>query len=237
MNDIWTMVWKEWRDSIIPGGKIGNTRSLVFMAFLGVVLPWVDRRGWLSLSTAMLAATILFPYFYILNYIGDAFAGERERHTLETLLASRIPDRAILWGKVIATISAIWGMTVAASLIGCGVANLGAGAGGWHFYAPASSWLAVLCASLLACLLAASAGILVSLHSATTRQAQQTLTLGSLGLFLLLYLLIRALPGAWFAEMSADQLFLIALMALAILDAILLGVARVSFHRAKLIDR
>jgi ABC-type Na+ efflux pump permease subunit len=34
--------------------------------------------------------------------ITDSIAGERERQTLETLLASRLPDRAILLGKVAA---------------------------------------------------------------------------------------------------------------------------------------
>ena len=57
----------------------------------------------------------------IISFIGDAIAGERERHTLETLLASRMPDRAILLGKVIAIVLYAWGMGVLSLLPGPGV--------------------------------------------------------------------------------------------------------------------
>jgi ABC-2 type transport system permease protein len=235
MSDIGTIVWKEWRDSIFPGGKMEFFRPLVFIAFLGIIVPLIDRQEWLTLSTAMGLASVFFPYFYILNYIGDTFAGERERHTLETLLASRISDRAILWGKVISTVSYIWGMTVIASLLGLVVVNLAKGPGPLMFYTPVSGWLAVLIASMLACLLAASGGILVSLHSATTRQAQQTLLLGSLALFVVIYLVVRALPPQLFLGMSSPQMFLIAMLVMAILDAVLLGISMASFHRSRLI--
>ncbi len=101
MSDIWTMVWKEWRDALFPGGKVEPLRPLVFIALLGIIWPLITGQSWLTVSTAMVLLTVFFPFFYILNYIGDAFAGERERHTLATLLASRISDRAILWGKVV----------------------------------------------------------------------------------------------------------------------------------------
>ena len=46
--------------------------------------------------------------------IADGIPGERERHTLETLLASRLSDRSILLGKVMAavpTAGASWSST------------------------------------------------------------------------------------------------------------------------------
>jgi hypothetical protein len=103
------------------------------------------------------------------------------------------------------------------------------------FYTPVSGWLAVLIASMLACLLAASGGILVSLHSATIRQAQQTLLLGSLALFVVIYLVVRALPPQLFLGMSSSQMFLIAMLVMAVLDAILLGISMASYHRSRLI--
>ena len=235
MSDTWTIVWKEWRDSIFPGGKVEFYRPLVFIAFLGIIMPLIDRQGWLALSSAMVLGSVFFPYFYILTYIGDAFAGERERHTLETLLASRIADRAILWGKVIAAVSYVWGMTVIASLLGLVVVNLAEGPGPWMFYTPVSGWLTVLLATILSCLLAASGGILVSLHSATVRQAQQTLSLGSLVLFVVVFLGVRAVPAQLLLSMSTSQIFLIAMLVLAAIDAILLAIAMASFHRSRLI--
>jgi len=235
MSDTWTMVWKEWRDAIFPKGKLTNISPLVFIVFLGIILPWINRQGWLTLSTAMVLASIFFPYFYILMYIGDSFAGERERHTLETLFASRMSDRAILWGKVIATVSYIWGMTVFASLLGLVVVNLVKGPGPWMVYTPARGWLAVLLASLLACLLSASGGILVSLHSATVRQAQQTLLLGSVALFVAIYFVVKALPPQLFLGINSSQLFLIVILVMAVLDALFLGISMASFHRSTLI--
>jgi ABC-2 type transport system permease protein len=235
MSDIWTIVWKEWRESIFPGGKLVSLGPLFFIALLGVVFPLIDRQGWLTLSTAMVLLSVFFPYYYILLYIGDAFAGERERHTLATLLASRISDRAILWGKVIATVSYIWGMAVIASLLSMVVVNLAIGQRPWMFYTPVSGWLAIIIFSLLACLLASSSGILVSLHSATVRQAQQILAIGSLALFVVIYLVVRALPPQLFLGMSSSQMFLSAMLVLAVLDAILLAISMAGFHRSRLI--
>ena len=235
MSDFWTMVWKEWRDSLFPGGKIVSIRVITFIALMGIVWPLIDRQGWLTLSTAMVLLSIFFPYFYIINYIGDAFAGEHERHTLETLLASRISDRAILWGKVIANVGCVWVMALIASLLSMVIVNASNGQGQWMFYTPITGWFAVLIMCLLAILLAASAGILVSLHSATVRQAQQTLLLGSLVLFVIIFLVVRAVPVKLLLAMSSSQLFLIALLVLVVIDAILLAISLASFHRSRLI--
>ena len=212
-----------------------STGLIFFIALQGVTFPLINRQGWLTLSTAMVLVSILFPYYYVLLYIGDAFAGERERHTLETLMASRISDRAIFWGKVVATLSYIWGMTLIASLLGLVVVNLAIGQRPWMFYTPGSSWLAILIASMLVSLLAASGGILVSLHSATVRQAAQTLGIGSVALFVVIFIVVRALPPQLFQGMSPSQIFLIVMLFVALLDFILLGISMASFHRSRLI--
>ena len=235
MRDIGTMVWKEWRDTIFPGGKLGNLSSLVFIGLLGIVFPLIDHVGWLAVSVQMVLLNVLLPFFFILMYIGDSFAGERERHTLETLLASRISNRAILWGKVVSTVGYIWGMTLIASLLSMIVVNLAQGQWPWTFYTPFSSWLIVLAACMLACLMATSGGILVSLHSNTARQAQQTLLLGSLGLFIVLYLVSRALPSQWFQGLSGPQIFLAAMLVTIVLDVVLLAITMASFRRSRLI--
>lgn len=235
MSDIWTIVWKEWRDGLFPGGKMESLRPLIFIALLGILWPLISGRSWLTLSTFMVLMSVWFPFFFILNYIGDAFAGERERHTLETLLASRISDQAILLGKLIATVSYIWGMALIASLLGMVVLNLSKGQGPWMFYTPFSHWLGVLFFTLLACLLSASGGILVSLHSATVRQAQQTLLLSSLVLSMAIYFIVRTVPPQVFTAMSYSQIVLIAVLVLTVIDAILLAISMASFHRSRLI--
>jgi ABC-2 type transport system permease protein len=236
MSDTWTIVWKEWRDVIFPGGKVESLRPVIFIALLGILWPLIYGLSWLRLSTVMVFLSVYVPFFFILNYIGDAFAGERERHTLETLLASRISDQAILWGKVIATVGYIWGMSLIASFLGLVVVNLAKAQSPWRFYTPTGEWLEVLILILLACLLSASGGILVSLHSATVRQAQQTLLLSSLVLGVAIFFVGRAVPLQLVQAMSISQIFLIAILVLAVIDAILLGISLASFHRSHLIS-
>ncbi len=235
MSDTWTIVWKEWRDMIFPGGKMESLRPIIFIALLGIAWPLIYGLRWLELSTVMVFLSVYVPFFFILNYIGDAFAGERERHTLETLLASRISDRAILWGKVIATVGYIWGMSLIASFLGMVVVNLSKAQAPWMFYTAAGQWLEVLLLILLACLLSASGGILVSLHSATVRQAQQTLLLGSLVLGVAIFFVVRAVPLQVIQTMSISQILLIAMLVLVVIDAILMAIAMASFHRSRLI--
>src|SRR5438552_19092990 len=98
------------------------------------------------------------PFFVIITFIGDAIAGERERHTLETLLASRISDRAILLGKVIVTVGYAWGMALVSLLLGLVLVNLLSGHGSWAFYHPVDVFLEALALSLLSIFLGASAG-------------------------------------------------------------------------------
>jgi ABC-2 type transport system permease protein len=93
----------------------------------------------------------------------------------------------------------------------------------------------VLVLSLLISLLAASGGVLVSLHSPTVRQAQQTLLLSTLGLGLVFYLVLRAVPADLLASLSTNQILFIILLVLAVLDVILVGIALASFKRSRLI--
>ncbi len=138
MNDIWTMIWKETKDSIFSGGRGAWIRPLIFIFLLGMLTPWQLGQRWLALSSTPIAVLVAcyLPFFFITSYIGDAIAGERERHTLETLLASRISDQAILWGKVVVTVGYNFGLTIIGLLIGFVVANLPQGQGNWTFYYP-----------------------------------------------------------------------------------------------------
>lgn len=116
----------------------------------------------------------------LLTFIGDAIAGERERHTLETLLASRIGYRAILLGKLIVTVGYAWGMALVGLLLSLVLVNLLSGHGSWTFYHPLNVFLEALVLSLLSSVLGASAGVQISLRSATVRQARQILSIGTL---------------------------------------------------------
>jgi ABC-2 type transport system permease protein len=235
MNDIWTMIWKETKDSLLQGGWSAVIRPLLLIGILGIGFPWRLGLQWLALTPLVMGLVLYIPFIVILSFVGDAIAGERERHTLETLLASRISDRAILLGKIIVTVGYAWGTALIGLLLGLIVANLSKGQGSWEFYTHFDLFLEALALSLLASLLGVSGGVLISLRSATVRQAQQMLIVATLVLVGGGVLALKAVPAQAISSLSNSQIWLIAMAVLAVLDAILLGVSLVSFRRSRLI--
>jgi ABC-2 type transport system permease protein len=234
MNDIWTMIWKETKESLLQGGLSAWIRPLLLVGILGIGFPWRFGLQWLALVPLVMGLVIYIPFIVILSFVGDAIAGERERHTLETLLASRISDRAILLGKVIVTTGYAWGTALLGLLLGLFVANLSKGQGSWQFYTHVDLLLEALALSLFASLLGVSGGVLISLRSATVRQAQQLLIVATLVLIVGGVVVIKVLPAQAISSLSTSQIWLIAMAVLAVLDAILLGVSLVSFRRSRL---
>lgn len=64
-----------------------------------------------------------FPLVLTLTMVADSFAGERERHALETLLASRLSDRAILLGEAAALTSYGWLFGLVGAIMSIAVAK------------------------------------------------------------------------------------------------------------------
>ncbi len=134
-----------------------------------------------------------------------------------------ISDRAILLGKVIVTTGYAWGTAVLGLLLGLFVANLSKGRGDWEFYKHIDLLLEALALSLLVSLLGVSGGVLISMRSATVRQAQQILIVALLVLVAGGVALIKVLPAQAISSLSASQIWLIVMAVLAVLNAILAG--------------
>ncbi|HEY6284940.1 MAG TPA: ABC transporter permease, partial [Ktedonobacteraceae bacterium] len=179
MSDILTMVWKESKDVLFQGGWRSLLRPLIMVGIMGIYLPLQFGSQWLDLTPLGMVLLLWIPFFVIISFIGDVIAGERERHTLETLLASRMPDRAILLGKVVTTVLYAWGMGVLSLLLGLVLVDLLRTQGKWMFY-PLDLFVVALVLILLASVLATSAGVLISLKVSTVRQAQQILSVGTI---------------------------------------------------------
>jgi ABC-2 type transport system permease protein len=92
----------------LRGGWLG---LVIFVAVFGILLPLQSGRGWVESPTG-LAVWAWVPFLLVSSVVADSFAGERERHTLETLLASRLPDRAILFGKLATAVGYGWGFAL-----------------------------------------------------------------------------------------------------------------------------
>ncbi len=234
MSDILTMVWKESKDSLFQGGWRSLIRPLFVVGIMGIYLPLQFGLRWVDLTPIGMVLLLWIPFFVIISFIGDAIAGERERHTLETLLASRMPDRAILLGKIVATVLYAWGMSVLSILLGLVLVDLFRTQGHWLFY-PLDLFVDAIVLSLLVSVLGASAGVLISLRVSTVRQAQQILSIGTIVLVFGATLVLRALPANLVSSLTYQQILLIAMAVIAVLDAILLGLSLVSFRRSRLI--
>jgi hypothetical protein len=113
--------------------------------------------------------------------------------------------------------------------------NLSTGQGRWVFFHPLELFPAAVALSLLVSLLAASAGVLISLHVATVRQAQQIMAVGTIVLIFGGALVLSLLPADLLSSLSYPQQLLLAMAVLALLDAVLLGLAMLSFQRSRLI--
>jgi ABC-2 type transport system permease protein len=162
--------------------------------------------------------------------VADAFAGERERHTLETLLATRLPDAAILLGKILTIQAYAWALTLGMLVVAVVTANIVAASSTLVVLSPILA-LGALLTSLLASGMAACAGVLVSLRSPTTRHAQQRLGAGSMLVFLILYSLARVVPIAWLGAVSAPTILRLTVFLVIPLAASLLGLFLLSVHR------
>ncbi|UCH58493.1 MAG: ABC transporter permease subunit, partial [Anaerolineales bacterium] len=130
IKDTWTIIKKEWREILLqsPGLRGGRLGLLVFIAVFGIFLPLQSGRAWLNSPTNLLIWGWV-PFLLVSGVVADSFAGERERHTLETLLASRLSDRSILAGKLLAALGYGWGITLVSLLVALVTINVVHGQG------------------------------------------------------------------------------------------------------------
>lgn len=173
IDDILTVIWKELREFISQGGRGRLGRISMIMAFLpGLVIPLQFGRDWVVTPIALVTLGLI-PLI-VLTIIADAIAGERERHTLETLLASRLSDRAILYGKIGAATLYVMAQLLVFTIPALVIVNIVFFNDGPVIYPPAVLLGIFLVGPLLA-IFASSIGVLISMRSATVRQAQLVL--------------------------------------------------------------
>ncbi|MGO9094551.1 MAG: ABC transporter permease [Bryobacteraceae bacterium] len=242
-RDLWTMVWKEWKEIFLQRGTLRGgvfTAIAIPLGLLGIFIPWQEGPRWAQSSTNSVV-WIWLPVFLVATMICESFAGERERKTLETLLASRLDDRTILFGKLAAAVGYGWGLAMSSLVLGLITVNV-VHSHGPLITLPAATVLLVAAFSLLASTLAASAGVLISLRASTVRQAQQTLSLSLLGLMFGGLFGIQALPAAWkiwlARTLSGATLLTTELLGGALLlalDLLVISIAVARFQRARLI--
>lgn len=235
------MVWREWKElAVWDGGWVTLATLIAFAGLIGVFLPWQLGRAWLEAPWILLFWAWM-PLFLVTTVTADTVAGERERHTLETLLATRLPDRAILIGKVAAVVIWVWGATILCLPLGVLTLTLLRGQGELLLYEPSVA-LGIAAVTLLAALLGAALGVLLSIRVATVRQAQQALAMVVMLLFLVPLLVLKLVPGGWanhilqlFVSGNTAAVALGLAGLLAGLDVLFLAIAGSRFRRRRLL--
>ena len=249
MSDVTTVMGKELLEMRRGSGNQG-ARSLIGLVALllafSVIAPFLaGAESFGGIGTLLIGPMVAATW--ALTSVPDAFAGERERHTLETLLTTRLPARAILVGKVLANVAS-------ASLVGILgiVASIVAGnVGGMVRHDQDGidvQWLEAglgVAATGLTALLVCNLGILVALRASSAMNAQRALGLGLAGMLLLLSWGVQALPQGLQSDLSTladdiEGLSVAALVALGVgvyvvLNLALVGVTLARFTRPKLV--
>lgn len=240
LTDIFTIVRKELKEFFMQRGSIrsGLTNIAIILVITGVLFPMQSGRQWIT-SPAGLISAAWFPLLLSMGLVADTFAGERERHTLETLLASRLSDQAILFGKMLAAILYGFVLGLIGMLLGALTVNLSIPGAGFY---PLTNFVGALLFSLLGVTSIVGVGTLVSLHASSVRQAYQRLSLGFLVVWLPLILAPQFLPASsmaaiqrWLQSVNGAQVLQSVLLALFVVDVLLIRTALARFQRARLI--
>jgi len=245
LDDILTVVWKERRGITQQRGSRKRALFSVItpVAVLGIYFPWSIGADWLG-SPWSLLISLLVPALLVGMAIPESFAGERERHTLSTLLASRLPDRAILFGKMLTAILYGWLAALTTHLLSLIVVNIAHWDGSLMFYAPTMATANIFLSLLVAGVMAAG-GVLISLRSATVQGATQALMIVMMAPLILvqiggaIVLSVRgeALQGLrdFLETVNVPMTILIGALVLAVLCTGLTLAAMRRFRRARLI--
>ena len=243
MDDLCTMIWKEWKEFFLQRGSSRKTMlisALLPIILLGIVIPWRAGPAYVD-NTVALVVPALMPLLFVLVLVADSFAGERERHTLETLLGTRLSDQVILLGKVTAAVLYAWAIfviTLAVAVLGI---NIMYGHGRLIMF-PMSRLVPTLIYDFLLAVLLSCIGVFVSLRAPTVRQAMQTLNLGFMVTVWGSFFGFQSLPREWriilLGALAGENLIraeIVAGVVLIVADAALLMATRARFRRARLI--
>lgn len=245
--DIRTMIWKESRSLLRYQGRRSQlVVSLLTPLLVSIIFPIQFGLDWAE-GYFSLFVGVAIPLLIVGITIPDAIAGERERHTLETLLASRLSDQAILLGKVLVSVVSGWVGTLAVFAVSLLVLNLSHADGQIIFYRPAV-FLAQLAFSLAMSLLVAGLGVLISMRAPTVQIAQQNLFTSIMvpmmlaGFVPMLFMLLASTPDKLsflrtvIANIKADQVVWIVIGVLILVDAGLIVAGLTRFKRHRLVE-
>lgn len=235
MRDVFTVFKKEMKELFKAKESLRSwlLQSAIFIGVFGIYLPFQEREMWLNTAFPTLFF-LLMPLLVASTVAADSFAGERERKTLETLLATRLSDRAIFLGKVLAALAYSWALTLFAELTSLITINFVKETPGLFVYPPPMLFLGLI-GSALTALFAVGTGLFVSLKARSARAAQQMISVGFFAIFFFGPMILARLITRPVSLKLTWGLVAPAAAALVLLDTLLLALAIHRFQRARLI--
>jgi len=241
--DMRTVIWKEWRSLIHGQSRRQLIVMVAMLAFWAVWLPVQTGADWMTDGVISILISVLLPALVVAVTVPPAFAGERERKTLATLLATRLPDEAILFGKLVVPVVVGCLAMVAVLLVGLVAANAASWEGTPRFYDPVVI-IPDLVIGFLVAIMSGAVGVAISLRARRVQDAQQTISmmlmLPAMGLGFVFFILAEMTGGIDQVAVGLDGVsgWLVALVFIGILvvsDVVLMGIAQRRFRRSRLI--
>lgn len=228
---------------VLSGGANARRQKInliVFTVIFGVFFPQRFGVEWVSTSVGLISLAWL-SIFLSSTIVINSVAGERERHTLETLLASRLTDRAILNGKIMAGMIYAMGFAVVITVISLLSVNLLYWDGSIIlFNAVALIFFALFV--LVLSFLVGNIAVLISIKADSVRQAQQYFTFALFALFIPgfgLQFVPSHVSDAAFAKLASVSLTFVAIVLMLVilaLDVVFYRINRKRFTRWVLME-
>jgi len=200
-EQILTVIWKEWQEI---NGQLNNQRrgrllALGLFFVTGTALPLTSDSSWAG-GGMVLLFWLMAPYLFTSQMVADSFAGERERHTLETLLASPLPDRAIYYGKLLTPTLVVWVGTQLWIFYTLIPFNIVHGGDGLQVF-PLEIAIGGIVLSFMLALTMCAVGVLASMHAPSTQNAQTRI-----GTILMVIFTLPLVLGGLAFTLPTDQL-------------------------------
>ncbi len=229
MTDMYTVLRKELLEAFgnrhaFRGPLI---QSAAVLALTGLLVPAMDASIWNP--GAMTIFYVVFPATLGVSFTAEGFAGERERRTLETLLATPLSAGAILLGKTAVAILFVLFLSSTSLLCALAVATL---RGLLPTPPSAQLLLGIAGGALSGSLLTSAIGIAISVRVAVARSAQQIASI----LILVLAFGTAGLLRLWGRELDGP-LLLRADAAVLLVALAVLGLALHLFRREIFFER
>ena len=235
IKQIQAIVWKEWREFFFQQSIKDKLQTIVLIAVIGVILPINKGPQWFDLPF-FYGVALMGPLLMAVTILCDLFVGERERHTLETLLASRLSDKGIVLGKILFAVSYATCITILLLTLNVVALNVEYYKGTFLIFSLKSA-LILAAINFFMAFFTALVGIVISMGAKTVKQGQLTLTITLIALVLLPSLLLNMLPGGfknaishYYAPISSETVFVLGGLLFIIIDLLIL---KVIFYRFK----